>query len=64
MNQIKGILSLLVLFFTSILEAGTAEEFLRGNAKHNVVITVLVVMFLGVSLYMIRLDRKINKLDK
>ena len=64
MKQFKGILSLFALFASTALQAGTAEEVLRGNAKHNVVITVLIVIFLGIALYMIRLDRKINKLDK
>lgn len=64
MKRFKGILSLTALFASTALMAGTAEEVLRGNAKHNVVITVLIVIFLGIVLYMLRLDRKINKLDK
>ena len=46
------------------LQAQGAEEVLRGNAKHNTVIAVLVIIFLGLMIYLIRLDRKINKLDK
>jgi CcmD family protein len=64
MKQFKGILALITLFASTALKAGTVEEVLRGNAKHNVVITVLIVIFLGIALYMLRLDRKINKLDK
>ena len=64
MKRFKGILSLIALFASAALKAGTAEEVLRGNAKHNVVITVLIVIFLGIVLYMLRLDRKMNKLDK
>ena len=64
MKRFKGILTLLTLLVSSVLKADTAEEVLRGNAKHNVVITVLIVIFVGIAAYMIRLDRKIDKLDK
>lgn len=37
---------------------------LRSNGKIYVVVTVLVTILVGIVLYLIRLDRKINKLEK
>ena len=41
-----------------------AKDMLRGNAKFNVVATVLVLIFIGIIFYLIRLDRKMSKLEK
>jgi CcmD family protein len=41
-----------------------ATNMLRGNAKFNVVAAVLVLIFIGIVLYLIRLDRKMTKLEK
>lgn len=41
-----------------------AKEVLRGNAKFNVVATILVLIFLGIVFYLFRLDRKMSKLEK
>jgi len=37
---------------------------MRGNGKIYVVVAVLVTIFIGIILYLIRLDRKITKLEK
>ena len=37
---------------------------MRSNGKIYVVVTVLVIILLGIFLYLIRLDRKIGKLEK
>jgi CcmD family protein len=40
-----------------------ADE-MRSNGKIYVVVAVLVTIFIGILLYLIRLDRKITKLEK
>ncbi|HMH22048.1 MAG TPA: CcmD family protein [Puia sp.] len=37
---------------------------LRANGKIYVVVAVLVAIFLGLILYVVRLDRKISRLEK
>lgn len=37
---------------------------MRSNGKIYVVIAVLLVIFIGMILYLIRLDRKISKIEK
>jgi CcmD family protein len=37
---------------------------LRSNGKIYVVVTVLLVILLGIALYLVRLDRKITRLEK
>jgi CcmD family protein len=57
------------LFFALILRAQEnngvemADE-MRRNGKIYVVVAVLLVIFAGLVLYLIRLDRKISKLEK
>jgi CcmD family protein len=38
--------------------------FLVSEAKFNATATVLVMIFLGIALYLIRLDRKISAIEK
>jgi CcmD family protein len=64
MRKIYGLITMCMMLLMAPLQAQGAEEVLRGNAKHNTVIAVLVIIFLGLMIYLIRLDRKINKLDK
>ena len=37
---------------------------MRHNGKIYVVVTVILIIFTGIILYLIRLDRKITKLEK
>ena len=76
MNKLKAIILTLGLSSMNFLIAGdspvsnantvsdAATNMLRGNAKFNVVATVLVLIFIGIVLYLIRLDRKMTKLEK
>jgi len=47
-------------------EQNTVEmaDVMRSNGKIYVVITVLTVVFLGIVIYLINLDRKVTKLEK
>ena len=76
MNKLKAIIFTIGLSSMNFLIAGdssvsganavsdAATNMLRGNAKFNVVATVLVLIFIGIVVYLIRLDRKMTKLEK
>jgi len=76
MNKLKAIILTIGLSSMNFLIAGdssvsganavsdAATNMLRGNAKFNVVATVLVLIFIGIVVYLIRLDRKMIKLEK
>lgn len=77
MNKLKAIVLTITLGIHTMLMAGNtiaqnsengvsdaAKEILRGNAKFNVVATVLVLIFIGIIAYLLRLDRKMSKLEK
>ena len=76
MNKLKWITLSITLMLQSIVTAGdtlansnnsvsdTTKEMLRGNAKFNVVAAILILIFVGIVLYLIRLDKKMLKLEK
>ena len=77
MNKLKTIALTITLGIQTLLIAGSsvsqnnengvsesAKEMLRGNANFNVVATVLVLIFIGIVVYLLRLDRKMSKLEK
>lgn len=76
MNKLRAIILTFGLSSMNFLIAGdssvsnanavsdAATNILRGNAKFNVVATVLVLIFIGIVSYLIRLDRKMTKLEK
>jgi CcmD family protein len=58
------VLSFLLLICNYALFAqGMANE-MRSNGKIYVVVAVLVTIFIGIILYLIRLDRKLTRLEK
>jgi len=70
MRKIKSLLSLfIVLAFTTAVKAqGSREsafgETMRSNGRIYVVIAVMTTILVGLFLYLIRLDRKISRLEK
>jgi heme export protein D (CcmD) len=54
----------LFLFFISKADDGTNADLLRSNGRIYVVVTVILVILLGLFLYLMRLDKKISKLEK
>ena len=63
----KKIISLLiVLFYSLIIQAQETEmaDTMRSNGKIYVVIPVILTILAGLILYLVRLDRKISKLEK
>ncbi|MBO9150740.1 CcmD family protein [Chitinophaga sp. GCM10012297] len=45
-------------------ETGPVNEFFRSNDKIYVVVGLLVIIFIFVILYLVRLDRRLTKLEK
>jgi hypothetical protein len=45
-------------------ETGAVNEFFRSNGKINVVIGVLLIIFLGIVIFLISLDRRISRLER
>lgn len=66
----KVILSLLLVInglMCSFAQSNTGVEMatgLRSSGKIYVVVTVLVVLFLGLAIYLVTIDRKISRLEK
>lgn len=65
----KSLLSLSLVFFSLLLLAqekahvNMADE-MRSNGKIYVVVAVVLTIFAGIMLYLVRLDKKISKLEK
>jgi hypothetical protein len=63
----KKVLSIVIfIFFTLIVNAQETEmaDVMKKNGKIYVVIAVMLTILAGLILYLIRLDRKISKLEK
>lgn len=61
----KYILTLIFLFVAmATATANSAETVIRGNAKFNTVVIVLGIIFIGIVMYLFRLDRKISRIEK
>jgi hypothetical protein len=56
----------LILITTTALaqERSTFDNTLRSNGRIYVVVAVILVILAGLILYLVRLDRKIKKLEK
>ena len=65
----RSLITLSFLFFNLALLAQEKESVdmadeMRSNGKIYVVVAVILTIFAGIILYLIRLDRKITKLEK
>ena len=57
--------SSLVVLSVNVLSAESgAIDFLRSTGKIYSVVAVIAVIFIGIALYLFRLDNKITKLEK
>lgn len=57
----------LLLFVTLVANAQDAEkqtDFMRSHGRIYVVIAVMLTILTGLILYLVRLDRKLSKLEK
>jgi hypothetical protein len=61
-----SILLILLILIATIAQAQQTDmaDNMRSNGKIYVVVLVLATIFAGIILYLIRLDRKISKLEK
>jgi hypothetical protein len=71
MQKIRTLFTLLpLLMITLLVEAqqGTAKttvgETMRSNGRIYVVVAVMLTILIGLILYLVRLDRKISKIEK
>ena len=64
MKKLSGIIAL--LFFTLLTNAQGVDmaDTMKANGKIYVVVAVMLTILAGLVLYLIRLDRKISKLEK
>ena len=59
-------LFIFILSLANFLPAAYAEgnrDFMRETGKINVVVAVILVIFLGIVWYLVRLERKLTKLE-
>ena len=56
--------SLVVLSVNLLSAESGAIDFLRSTGKIYSVVAVIAVIFIGIALYLFRLDNKITKLEK
>ena len=64
MKKMVSILALLLFTFFANAQNGTMADAMKENGKIYVVIAVILTILAGLVLYLIRLDRKISKLEK
>ena len=58
--------SILILFLSihlPLVQAQGNRDFMRETGKINVVVGVILLIFLGIIWYLVRLDRKLTKLE-
>jgi hypothetical protein len=68
MKLLKYYFFVLVLMMMSVLlhaqNGTTSPDTMRSNGRIYVVIAVILTILIGLILYIVRLDRKISKLEK
>ena len=69
MKRITSLLILLCVFLVAIGQEGADDkpamaDALRSNGKIYVVVAVMLTIFAGIILYLVRLDNKLTKLEK
>ncbi len=68
--MIKKIISTLGLFFVALValaqQTETVEmaDVMRSNGKIYVVVAVITIIFIGLFIYLIRIEGKVRKLEK
>ncbi len=66
LKKITLLLTVLLLSVTSFAQDKPVEmaDQMRGNGRIYVVVAVMLTILIGLVLYVVRLDRKISKLEK
>ena len=65
-RKIILLLTVLMVQFFAIAQDGNVEmaDTMRSNGKIYVVVAIIIAIFAGIIFYLIRLDRKLTKLEK
>ena len=63
-RTVTFIAALLVSFVAKAQDAPAMADLMRENGKIYVVVAVLAIIFTGIIVYLISIDRKANKLDR
>lgn len=68
MRKLKGLFFLAMLVFSnniaSAQDKADMADTMRSNGRIYVVVAVVLVILIGLILYLVRLDRRISKLEK
>lgn len=64
MKKILSIIILILTGFTMNAQDKSLDDIMTMNGKIYVVIAVMLTILAGLVLYLVRLDRKISKLEK
>ena len=64
MKKLISILALILFTFFANAQDVTMADVMKENGKIYVVIAVMLTILAGLVLYLVRLDRKISKLEK
>ena len=71
MSKLKTVLACVGLFLLCVIGHAQADgnkvdmaDTMRSNGRIFVVVAVVVVILIGLILYMVRLDKKISRLEK
>ena len=64
MKKLIAILTLIFLMFFANAQDVKMADMMKENGKIYVVIAVMLTILAGLVLYLIRLDRKISRLEK
>ncbi len=62
--KIKILLLILFSFITDSVFAQTTENPFYSNGKIYVVVTVMSIIFIGIIIYLIRIDRRLRKTER
>lgn len=62
--KIKQLLLLIFALISNSIFAQTKENPFYSNGKIYVVVTVISIIFVGIILYLIRIDRRLRKTEK
>lgn len=63
-KSLTAALSLFIILFAQAQNRTVMADEMRSNGKIYVVVAVMLTIFIGIVIYLIRLDRKITNLEK
>lgn len=66
-RNLKRIIPFVILLLINIVASAQGKEntdFMRSNGRIYVVIAVMLTILVGLILYLVRLERKVSKLEK